>query len=135
MSGGEVPKRQGEATPPKPLRPLLVTHSGTFHLDDAFAYAVLRLALGLECLGHERVVLGAQVGLVRLGAGHERLAVAGLRRGELVLALEAADVADRHVELMGDPGVGAALAHPGADLVQLGLQRSACQTAPETSNG
>jgi uncharacterized UPF0160 family protein len=28
-------------------RPLLVTHSGTFHLDDAFAYAVLRLALSL----------------------------------------------------------------------------------------
>jgi uncharacterized UPF0160 family protein len=32
---------------PTPHRPLLVTHSGTFHLDDAFAYAVLRLALGL----------------------------------------------------------------------------------------
>ena len=44
MSGGEVPGRQGETTPPKPLRPLLVTHSGTFHLDDAFAYAVLRSA-------------------------------------------------------------------------------------------
>ena len=28
-------------------RPLLATHGGTFHLDDAFAYAVLRLALGL----------------------------------------------------------------------------------------
>ncbi len=46
MSGGEVPGRQGATTPPKPLRPLLVTHSGTFHLDDAFAYAVLRPALG-----------------------------------------------------------------------------------------
>ena len=33
---------------PEPLRPLLVTHSGTFHLDDAFAYAALRLALGLR---------------------------------------------------------------------------------------
>jgi uncharacterized UPF0160 family protein len=27
--------------------PTLVTHSGTFHCDDAFAYAVIRLALGL----------------------------------------------------------------------------------------
>ena len=32
---------------PTPHRLLLVTHSGTFHLDDTFAYAVLRLALGL----------------------------------------------------------------------------------------
>ena len=32
---------------PEPIRPLLVTHSGAFHLDDAFACAVLRLALGL----------------------------------------------------------------------------------------
>jgi uncharacterized UPF0160 family protein len=32
---------------PAPDRPMLVTHSGTFHLDDAFAYTVLRLALGL----------------------------------------------------------------------------------------
>jgi hypothetical protein len=35
---------------------------------------------------------------------------------------------------MGDPGVGPALAHPGADLVQLWLQRSPCQTAPDTTN-
>ena len=48
MSGGEVPGRHAEATPPTPLRPLLVTHSGTFHLDDAFAYAVLRTALDLR---------------------------------------------------------------------------------------
>ena len=33
--------------------PLLVTHSGSFHLDDAFAYAVLRLALGLGEAGSE----------------------------------------------------------------------------------
>jgi uncharacterized UPF0160 family protein len=32
----------------KPRRPLLVTHSGSFHLDDAFAYVVLRLALDLH---------------------------------------------------------------------------------------
>ena len=30
---------------PTPRRPLLVTHSGTFHLDDDFAFAVPRLAL------------------------------------------------------------------------------------------
>jgi uncharacterized UPF0160 family protein len=36
-----------------PIRPLLVTHSGTFHLDDAFAYAVLRLALGLGAAGED----------------------------------------------------------------------------------
>jgi hypothetical protein len=35
---------------------------------------------------------------------------------------------------VGDPGVGAALAHPGANLVELGLQRSPCQTAPDTTN-
>lgn len=32
---------------PSSRQPLLVTHSGSFHLDDAFAYVVLRLALGL----------------------------------------------------------------------------------------
>jgi hypothetical protein len=36
---------------------------------------------------------------------------------------------------MGDPGVGSALADPRADLVELGLQGSACQTAAETTNG
>ncbi len=29
-------------------RPLLITHSGKFHCDEVFAYAVLRLALGLR---------------------------------------------------------------------------------------
>ena len=57
MSGGEVPGRQGATTPPKPLRPLLVTHSGTFHLDDAFAYAVLRLALGLREPGRDHALV------------------------------------------------------------------------------
>ena len=32
-------------------RPLLVTHSGNFHCDEAFAYVVLRLALGLREAG------------------------------------------------------------------------------------
>ncbi len=37
--------------------PLLVTHSGTFHLDDAFAYAVLRLALGLRDAGRDHALV------------------------------------------------------------------------------
>ena len=44
-------------------------------------------------------------------------------RRELVLALERLDLLDGDLELMGDPGVGAALAHPRADLVELGSQR------------
>ncbi len=48
MSVGTEPDRPSGTTTPEPLRPLLVTHSGSFHLDDAFAYAVLRLALGLR---------------------------------------------------------------------------------------
>ena len=37
--------------------PTLVTHSGTFHCDDAFAYAVLRLALKLGSPGHDHRLL------------------------------------------------------------------------------
>lgn len=37
--------------------PLLVTHSGKFHCDEVFAYAVLRLALGLSQLGQDHVLL------------------------------------------------------------------------------
>jgi uncharacterized UPF0160 family protein len=64
---------------PKPLRPLLVTHSGTFHLDDAFAYAVLRLAFGLSKAGvdhalvrtrDEAVVAGADIAW-DVGAVHD----------------------------------------------------------------
>lgn len=36
--------------------PLLVTHSGKFHCDEVFAYAVLRLALGLSEAGSHRLV-------------------------------------------------------------------------------
>ena len=53
---------------------------------------------------------------------------------QLVLALEAADVADRHLELVRDPSVGASLADPGPDLIQLGFERSPCQAAPETTD-
>lgn len=37
--------------------PLLVTHSGKFHCDEVFAYAVLRLALGLGLPGEDHRLL------------------------------------------------------------------------------
>ncbi len=40
----------------KPL-PVLATHSGKFHCDEVFAYAVLRLALGLREPGQDHVLL------------------------------------------------------------------------------
>lgn len=36
--------------------PLLVTHSGSFHLDDAFAYVVLRVALDLRAAGGDHAL-------------------------------------------------------------------------------
>ncbi len=39
------------------LRPLLVTHGGKFHCDEVFAYAVLRLALGLNTPGYDHTLL------------------------------------------------------------------------------
>ncbi|MBS7812757.1 MYG1 family protein [Roseococcus pinisoli] len=43
-------------TSDKPL-PVLATHSGKFHCDEVFAYAVLRLALGLREPGRDHVLL------------------------------------------------------------------------------
>ena len=37
--------------------PTLVTHGGKFHCDDAFAYAVLRLALGLQQPGVDHTLI------------------------------------------------------------------------------
>ncbi|HTI02506.1 MAG TPA: MYG1 family protein [Acidisoma sp.] len=37
--------------------PRLVTHSGKFHCDDVFAYAVLRLALGLGRVGEDHLLV------------------------------------------------------------------------------
>jgi uncharacterized UPF0160 family protein len=42
------------STPPLPL---LVTHGGKFHCDEVFAYAVLRLALGLSKPGEDHRLL------------------------------------------------------------------------------
>ncbi|HTQ70595.1 MAG TPA: MYG1 family protein [Acidocella sp.] len=38
-------------------RPLLITHGGKFHCDEVFAYAVLRLALGLSQPGADHTLL------------------------------------------------------------------------------
>jgi uncharacterized UPF0160 family protein len=40
-----------------PPLPILATHSGKFHCDEVFAYAVLRLALGLAQPGEDHVLL------------------------------------------------------------------------------
>ena len=37
--------------------PILATHSGKFHCDEVFGYAVLRLALGLHAAGVDHVLL------------------------------------------------------------------------------
>ncbi|MFT8242989.1 MYG1 family protein [Roseomonas sp. BN140053] len=42
---------------PDPTRPLLVTHSGSFHCDESFAYVVLRHALGLGTPGTDHRLL------------------------------------------------------------------------------
>ena len=52
----------------EPLRPVLVTHSGTFHLDDAFAYSVLRLALGLGGNGEDHALVRTRDEAVVAGA-------------------------------------------------------------------
>ena len=134
-----APPAAAAAAPPAPAaRPVLVLVALVVVASFLvlLVLVLLGLQLGLERRGHEGVVLGAQVLLVAVAAGAEGLAVAiagGVRRGELVLALERADVPHRHLELMSDPGVGSALADPGPDLVQLWLQRSPCQRAPETT--
>ena len=42
---------------PAAALPVLATHSGKFHCDEVFAYAVLRLALGLHSPGADHVLL------------------------------------------------------------------------------
>ena len=79
-----------------------------------------RVCLGVELGGDLRVVLGAQVDLV---AG--RLGGAVGVRFQTVLALERVDLLDGDLQLVRDPGVGASLSHPPADLVKLRTQRPA----------
>ncbi len=52
-----------------PTHPNLVTHSGTFHCDDAFAYATLRLALGLSTPGQDHDLTRTR-DLARIAAGN-----------------------------------------------------------------
>ena len=42
---------------PTPSAPILVTHNGKFHCDEVFAYAVLRLALGVSKPGEDHVLI------------------------------------------------------------------------------
>ena len=49
------------------------------------------------------------------------------------LALEARDLLDGHLELVGDPRVGAPLARPGADLVEMRTQRLSGHRRRDTS--
>ncbi len=53
------------------------------------------------------------------GASAVELAAVLLVAFELVAAAKLAQLGGRDLELVGDPGVGATLAHPGADLVEL----------------
>src|SRR4051794_19775642 len=74
--------------------------------------------LGLELGGDRRVVLGAEVDLLE---GLGRITV----RLQVVLALEGLDLLHGDLELMGDPGVRAALPDPPTNLVELRAQRAA----------
>src|SRR5437763_537792 len=86
----------------------------------------LLVRLGVERGRHERVILSAEVILqtaeLRVPVP---VPVAGLRRSQVVLALEGHELAHAHIELMRDPGVRSALANPRPDLVELGLERPA----------
>lgn len=42
---------------PPVIREILVTHNGTFHADDCFVYAALRLAMGLRTPGQDHVLI------------------------------------------------------------------------------
>jgi hypothetical protein len=77
---------------------------------------------GVELGGDEGLVLGAQVDLVVEVGAVGRLDVALL---ETLLTLERADLLHGHLELVRDPRIGASLANPGADLVEVWAERSA----------
>ena len=83
-----------------------------------------RLGL-LELGGDQRIVFRAEIDLV-VEVDGDRLRAVLLGGGEVVLALEGVDLLDGDLELVCDPCISAPLAHPGADLVQVGLQRASC---------
>jgi hypothetical protein len=98
----------------------------------AFAVLVIRplglarALVGRTLLDFVLLVGGAQL---RLDLGLDLVAQVDVAGGLLALdvqpvaAAEIAQLRGGHLELMGDPGVGAALADPGADLVELGSKR------------
>jgi len=65
---GGVLGRAMEKTAPIRSQPLLATHGGAFHLDDAFAYAILRQALGLGEPGRDHALVRTRDAAVIAGA-------------------------------------------------------------------
>src|SRR5579875_2629551 len=70
----------------------------------------------LQFGGDQGLILGPQIDLVVVVAGQPHPLGGSLV--EVVLALEGLDLLHGHLQLMGDPGVGASLADPGADAIQ-----------------
>ncbi len=147
MAGGDAGSVAAVRTP---RRPLFVTHSGTFHLDDAFAYAVLRLALGLGAAGvdhtlirtrDEAVVADADVAW-DVGAVHDPAAgrFDHHQRGAPVredgLPYSAAGLVWRH---HGEAAVRALLGSSGADdlaaAVASAIDREVVRRIDEIDNG
>ena len=52
-----IPHLMPMRTQPDGHPPVLATHGGTFHLDDVFAYAILRLELGLRWPGQDHALV------------------------------------------------------------------------------
>src|SRR5215217_4669282 len=118
-AAGTAPATASAATPPLGLV------AGDLDVVVVLVLLVLvLLGLGIERRRDQRVVLGAQVEIVAVRDG--ALGFPALRCVELVIALELAQILDRDLELMGDPGVGPALSYPRPDLIQLWTQGSGC---------
>jgi hypothetical protein len=97
-------------------------------VPPAIAWSRLCRSFFLRLLdqGPQRLLFfGFVVVLVKAGFGRRHRQRVGRTAGrgpvaiEIVIALEALQLLDRHVELVGDPGVRAPLANPQPDLVQL----------------
>ncbi len=76
------------------------------------------MRLSVELGGDQRIILGTQVDLViKVGDRDRRVWIrVWLQR---LFALEGLDLLNGDLELVRDPRVGASLAHPAADPVQL----------------
>ncbi len=103
MSGATAPERPTETKVARPLRPLLATRSGTFHLDGAFAHAVSRLALGLGGAGRDHVLVRtrdaaviAEADVVCVGQADEEAERGGAAIQRVVSLLPGPDAAQLH---------------------------------------